>query len=210
MMSGRLSKLVSIAGPILGSVIETSPDLGQGRLGEELAALLTKVNGFYAFESALHVFPAGRAEHTMGLRRWNDDHLWRSGYEDLAEGYLFFAEDVFGCQFAIKNETVFSFDPETGESVAIAETLEGWAAALLEDYEVNTGYPLAHDWQLRNGVLLDGLRLVPKRPFVLGGEFSVENLYALDSVKGMRLRAELAVQLRDLPEGATVNFTVVE
>lgn len=146
----------------------------------------------------------------MGLRRWNDDHLWRSGYGDLAEGHLFFAEDIFGCQFAIKNETVFSFDPETGESVALAETLEGWAAALLEDYEVNTGYPLAHDWQLHNGPLSDGTRLVPKRPFVLGGEFSVENLYALDSVKGMRLRAELAVQLRDLPEGATVNFTVVE
>src|SRR5882762_1797572 len=186
MMDSSLNKLVSIAGPILGSAIETSPELGQGRLGAELAALLTVANGFYTFESALHVFPTGPTGHTMDLAHWNDARLWRSGYEDMTEGYLFFAEDIFGCQFALKNETVFSFDPETGASLAIAETLEDWAAAVLGDYEVNTGYPLAHDWQLRNGALPDGTRLVPKRPFVLGGEFSVENLYAFDSVRGMR------------------------
>jgi len=146
----------------------------------------------------------------MDLGRWNEDHLWRSGYQDMADGYLFFAEDVFGGQFAIKDGTVFSFDPETGEVDVMAQTMESWAAVLLDDYEVNTGYPLAHEWQVHNGALPDGIRLIPKRPFVLGGDFLVENLYPLGSVQGMRLRAELAHQLRDLPDGATVNFTVVE
>jgi len=94
--------------------------------------------------------------------------------------------------------------------VAMAESLESWAAEILGDYKFRTGYPLAHDWQLRNGVIADGTRLVPKRPFVLGGDFSVDNLYVLDSVRGMRLRADLAAQLRDLPDGATVNYRVVD
>lgn len=209
-MQERLSKLISIAGWPISPAVEIKVEL-DGRLGDELAAFLASKKGFYAFESALHVFPAGTTpEGELDLRQWNDDLLWRSGYADLTAGFLFFAEDVFGCQFAIKHEMVYSFDVETGEAVAMADSLEGWATEILENYEFRTGYPLARQWQKRNGAIAGGTRLVPKRPFALGGEFSADNLYALDSVQGMRLRAELALQLRDLPDGATVNYRVVD
>ena len=210
-MQERLSKLISIAGRPVSPAVEVNVGPVEGRLGEELAALLASKNGFYAFESALHVRHAGVTPGgEPDLHQWNDDLLWRSGYADLATGFLFFAEDTFGCQFAIKNDVVYSFDVETGEAVAMADNLEGWAAEVLENYEFRTGYPLAHQWQMRNGAMTIGTRLVPKRPFVLGGEFSADNLYALDSVQGMRLRADLALQLKDLPDGATVNYRVVD
>jgi hypothetical protein len=79
---------------------------------------------------------------------------------------------------------------------------------ILDDYEVLTGYPLAAEWQALNGRLPARQRLVPKVPFVAGGEFEIGNLYALDSVEGMCLRASLAVQIRDLPDGAKFRFTV--
>lgn len=55
-----------------------------------------------------------------------------------------------------------------------------------------------------------GSRLLPKQLFVLGGSFDVDNLYALDAVKGMQLRAEIARQIRDLPDGTSVTLRLTD
>jgi hypothetical protein len=54
------------------------------------------------------------------------------------------------------------------------------------------------------------MRLVPRIPFVLRGKFSVQNLHALDSVVAMRMRGSVAVQVKDLPDGAKVRFKIVD
>ncbi len=185
--------------------------LGGGRLLSELTEMLRARNGFYAFESALHVFSSGDPDAgTESLEAWNEPAGWRSGYDGLADGFTFFAEDVFGSQFAIRDERVCMFDPETGSAEAMATSVEDWADQLLSDYEVLTGFPLAHRWQQAHGPIPVGKRLVPKIPFVLGGDFEISNVYLLDAHEGMRLRAELAVQLRDLPDGAQVQYRVVD
>lgn len=199
-----LEKLVSIgsgslaAGPLAG-------------VPEQLLPLLELSNGFYAFESALHVLPAGAPDGELpGLGEWNSATLWRDAYQELAEGMFFFAEDIFGGQFALRGNEVVSFEPETGEVEVLAGDIEQWAAAVLADYELLTGSGLAHEWQRGHGALAPGTRLLPKRPFVLGGEFTVDNLYQLPAVEGMRLRGQLALQIRDLPDGATIQFKIVE
>lgn len=209
-MGSRLDKLISLAGPALGVNGVSKPLTVEGRIGGELNTLLGRINGFYAFEASLHVFPVDSAGPSTDLEEWNAPQLWRDAYDGMTEGFFFFAEDIFGGQFAIKDEVIHSFDPETGESSPVAESLEGWAAEILSDYEFLTGYPVAHEWQALNGVIEDGSRLIPKCPFVLGGEFSTGNMHVLDSVKEMRLRGDLAVQLRDLPDGATVRFKIVD
>ncbi|MFH8988918.1 SMI1/KNR4 family protein [Streptomyces sp. NPDC017940] len=207
-METSISKLLAISGEPLASAGANKPDRASGRLGGELTELLQCANGFYAFESALHVYPACSGSGVLSQEDWNDAQLWRAGYGGMADGYLFFAEDAFGGQFGIKGETIFAFDPETGEVSPFAASLEEWASRLLADFEVETGFPLMHEWQSQKGQLQQGLRLLPKRPFVLGGDYSVDNLYALDAVKGMRLRADLAVQIRDLPDGAVIKYSV--
>ena len=73
-----------------------------------------------------------------------------------------------------------------------------------------TGYPLAHEWQAAQGRIPAGMRLLPKQPFVLEGDYTLANLYLTDAVEGMKLRGELALQLRDLPDGARVRFEIVD
>jgi hypothetical protein len=118
----------------------------------DLAELLKRSNGFFAFESALHVLPCGPvADGAMSLQLWNDPDLWRSGYDGMADGLFFFAEDIFGGQFAFGMDGVVSFDPETGDVGAVSGDLEGWADRILTDCQLLTGNPVAHTWQQLHG-----------------------------------------------------------
>ena len=89
----------------------------------------------------------------------------------------------------------------------MAYDFEGWAQMILNQYESETGYPLAHEWQILNGRLDFGKRLLPKKPFLIGGSFEIDNLFAMDAVSGMRLRGEIAQQIATLPDGTVVDIS---
>jgi hypothetical protein len=234
----HLQKLLSIAGsPICGPVANLPASLKEmaGRSADSLIDLLKEHNGFYAFESALHVLPSnclnsgitigddqplpsngtlllshdeqGRAIGCpMDLERWNMRQLWRKEFGIAAEGLLFFAEDTFGEQFALLDGRVLRFNPESAAKEEFALNLNEWAERILADYSYETGYQQVHDWQLQNGPLQTGNRLIPKIPFIMGGAFEVENLFALDAVKAMRYRADIWKQIRNLPDGTPVQL----
>lgn len=181
-----------------------------GHRSLELAGLLKKKNGFYAFESALHVFPADSEFQGTHLQRWNTSNLWRNCYGILAEGCLFFAEDIFGGQFCIYQDEIYLFDPETGLKKWLAQNLENWADVLLGDYEFLTGFPLAHEWQLKHGPIRPGYRLVPKKLFTFGGDFELENLALEESLVAMRRRGDIATQIERLPDGTAIELRTRE
>jgi len=181
---------------------------GLGGSYHELATALRAKNGFYAFESALHVFPWEGSGTISGIQEWNSDSGWRSEYGRLARGCLFFAEDAFGGQFCLKDGSAWQFDPETGDLSLLGKSLEEWAQAVLSDFEFLTGHPVASQWQVANGALPAGKRLAPRIPFVLGGDFSMSNLILMDSERGMRIRGGLATQINSLPDGAQIRFVI--
>jgi hypothetical protein len=203
----EISSRPLIDGPIADGLPLLEPF---GALGEELYELLSRRNGFYAFESALHVFPGGLADGVLDLAAWNAEPTWRSEFGELAKRHLFFAEDVFGFQFCMAHDQICSFDSETGQIAPMARSLEEWSAKVLADFRVLTGQPLAHEWQLAHGPLAWGQRLAPRTPFVLGGDFVLENLYAANQIELMRFRGYLALQIKDLPDGAKVKLTVTD
>jgi hypothetical protein len=98
-----IDELLSIASAALICAplrLPVAPGVGAVGLAA-LQRMLEKKNGFYAFESAPHVLPAGQAEGVMDLASWNAPELFRQHYGDLVNDYLFFAEDIFGVQFAL-------------------------------------------------------------------------------------------------------------
>jgi hypothetical protein len=182
---------------------------GEQRSASVLSVLEFK-NGFYAFEGALHVFSDLGTKDEYGIIEWNSDDLWRRAYAGMAEDCVFFAEDIFGVQFCVRDGGISSFEPETGRFEHMARTVEEWAEKILEDYELWTGHRVASEWQQLHGPLPMGLRLVPKTPFVLGGDYAIDNMHALEAAKAMRFRASIAVQIRDLPDGTPVELRVVD
>jgi hypothetical protein len=177
----------------------------------DLLELLTLKNGFYAFESALHVLPVARDDwfNEQDLQRWNDPKLWKYAYGEQSnlDGLILFAEDVIGVQFGFLCDRIVRFDPETGETEEMCSTLDEWAEMVLSDYETELGYPLAHEWQKKNGPLLSGNRLIPIVPLIAKeSSFDPGNFYQLEAVKGMLARADLAMQLKSVPEGQAVTI----
>ncbi len=205
-----VQKLLSLGSEALAQLPENMPPVFEGwKLGPELFAMLREKNGFYAFESALHVFPI-TLDPGSGLEGWNSESLWRQEYKDLARGLLFFGEDIFQNQFCLSKKGVARFWAESGTLEVLASSIEGWADLILSDYSVQTGWQLAHDWQAIHGPLPRGKRLMPKKPFFLGGQFSLDNLWVGNSLEGMRFKGDLATQTRDLPDGTKIRLKVTD
>lgn len=212
-MTAAVKKICALGSTSIRSVLVAADRLVDAFGGSNAGLLLSILqlkNGFFAFEKALHVFSDLGAAGDHGLIEWNADNLWRKEYDGMADGCLFFAEDILGTQFCIHGHKIFTFEPETGRLEYMATTVEEWAETVLTDCGLWTGYRLAREWQKLHGALSIGSRLVPKVPFVLGGEYVVDNLYAAESVKSMRFRASLAVQVRDLPDGSSVRIRLID
>jgi hypothetical protein len=207
-MISCMGKLVEVAGVPLCSGIPSGHEGHQGDRFAELLRLCTRRNGFFAFESALHVFPVASACTEMTFQSWNAPGTWKYVYDELVDDIMFFAEDVFGDQFGISHEGLVLFRSETGEIEPVAASLEEWACQMLVDFENLTGWRIAHEWQLAHGPIAKGMRLTGKTPFVLGGSYELANLYAADSVSVMRLRGDIYRQIRHLHDGAQVKLRV--
>jgi hypothetical protein len=48
-----------------------------------------------------------------------------------------------------------------------------------------------------------------KKPFVLGGDYSIANLASVESLEVMRTLGNLAYQIHDFPDGARVELKVL-
>lgn len=212
MNENSMSKILAISTQALGPDLATEkrPATWDSRLKKELFELLSKRNGFFSFDSALLIRPLGANSIVLGVEKWNERSLWLDTYKLELPELFFFAEDLFGGQFAIMGEVIVTFDPETGELDEIADSFDGWATRLIEDYDFLTGHSLALEWKRRNGEVPHGVRLIPKQLFVLGGEFECDNLMLVGDVRGMRSRGFFATALVDVPDGEQVFFELVD
>jgi hypothetical protein len=177
-------------------------------LGEASASclwpLLSRRNGFFSFKSALQVF--GFGEWPFNIASWNSGDGWRKHYGALTDNLLFFAQDVFAGQYAIRDGVICKFDPELGEVSEFAESIEQWCEQILDDYDYESGYTYANDWQVVHGPLAPGERLFPKLAFVLGGDYEVENFWSSTVEKAAPLRGFLAQRLVGTADGTHIRL----
>jgi hypothetical protein len=177
-----------------------------GHLKEEFENILDIKNGFIAFESALHFFHSGDGQDYIDINTWNEPSLWIDQYSKKAQRYVFFAQDLFGSQFIVYDNAIHIFEPETENIEYMADNFESWSEKILADYEFLTGHPLANEWQIQNGPIKRNMRLIPKIPFVCNGAYEIDNLFESEAVKSMRFRANFSKQIKDLPDGAKIEF----
>ncbi|MDP3232520.1 MAG: hypothetical protein Q8N26_07070 [Myxococcales bacterium] len=124
----------------------------------------------------------------------------------VREGGFCFAFDVFGAPFVLaRNGQVDRVDPETREITPCSANLEDWANRVSASPNHELGAGLASEWQLCHRELLAFERLVPKRPFVMGGDFVVGNLVPCELQRALSLYSTLSAQLVGISNGVTVT-----
>lgn len=200
MLTTALRKLVDLA-----SVAETGCSVTESLGDRQLRELLSARNGFAAFYSSLHVRRSGGSGDALDVLAWSRLPVWALVYPSAA-GLLLFAEDVFGNQFGVAGDgSVSLLEVETGDVEAFAGSLEEWAGTVLLDHRNVTGWPLAEEWQRANRPLRVGERLVPRQPFVLGGDYELSNLRALPEREMVDRYSRLASAIASAPDGERVS-----
>lgn len=119
-MPEMIHKLCSLGSPPIVATLELPAAEKEltlsGSHKSELLDMLKIKNGFYAFESALHVFPFVMENwfENQDLVRWNLPSTWKQLYGEETVSLFAFAEDIFGYQFGSYKGRIVRFDPETG------------------------------------------------------------------------------------------------
>ncbi|TQV63566.1 MAG: DUF1851 domain-containing protein [Sulfurovum sp.] len=129
-------------------------------------------------------------------------------FYNIDDKILFFAQDIFGNQFCIFNSNIYLFDIETGDTELIASDFEELAKKILDNYDYLTGYSLAYEWQTKYGKLAENERLMPKIPFVLGGEYKIENLTKVNIIEYLNFRSDFAKQIKNISDGEQIKFEI--
>lgn len=201
-----LQRLLSVASDAL-SPIPCDHKIAVG-IPSALRQLLGVRNGFSAFQNALVVFPCNRVMDMPSIHEWNNILGWRRWYAGLIDNdAMFFAQDLFGTQFAITQAEVVRMNPETGDAHLYSRSLEGWAQRLLDNVEEDTALPLANEWAESEGTLSRSERLLPKVPFVLGGEYEITNLTPVHCEQAMEYWGLMYQTIRDIPDGQSVTLS---
>jgi hypothetical protein len=208
MTNSKLAELLDRGRGPLGPKIELDFGLPDGPL-HELATLLSTKNGFFLFNGGVNVFRAGEQGMGPELLHWNMAGTWKDTYCGLADDFFCFGQDIFGVQFAIRdNAEVVTFDPESAEVKPLGDSLEAWAAWLLANPDVRGAAGFARAYQNERGALEVGQRLVPLQFFVVGGGYDFDNFVVKDAVTAMRIRGPFAQQVHRLADGATIRIVV--
>lgn len=205
-MTAALERLLGVSRGPTGQARPVEFNTARGPLAE-LAELLSLRNGFYACNAGAQIFRAGDPGTGPELEHWNRADTWKQTYGSLAEGLFCFGQDLFGVQFAIADQhRVVTFDPETGARTDLGDSLEDWAAWLLEDPDTHGCRSFATAWQDAQGPLEHHQRLIPWQFFVLGGTYDEANLTVKDSATAMRIRGPIAQTVGVLSEGAELHL----
>jgi len=167
--------------------------------------LIENHNGLYAFDRALHIFGFSEMLGFHDIKTRNLPMEWRLLYGNAVDGLIFFAEEVFGNLFAYDNSgNIVLLNVESAEIELVLEDFDEWMEYITEDIDYTTGKVLAQEWAASNGQIPFGSHLCPKKPFIIGGEYEIDNLYVLSWEKSLLFKADIARQIRDLPDGTDV------
>lgn len=166
-------------------------------------------NGGFFFGQSLHIYGFCEFPHYHNINFVNSTMTKEFG--PMVDKLFSFGQDVFGNQycFELESKRVIFFNIESGERKHLAPNFATWVEVLLGDCEYLTGYPISETW--KSGHLLPySHRLAPKLPFIVGGDYSVDNLYACESPIYLQIGAAIARQVYNLPDGSNVKISITK
>jgi hypothetical protein len=164
-------------------------------------------NAGFFYGHALQIYSYSSLHAYQDIEAINSLLTEELGY--IFEGLIAFAEDLFGTQFCfdLKTGGIIFFETETGKRTPIASNFEKWLDLINEKSSYFTGVNILKQWQSEHDLAFDQ-RLCPKKPFIMGGDFRIENLYAGTFPVFLKAYANIARQVFNLPDGTAVKLVI--
>jgi hypothetical protein len=123
---------------------------------------------------------------------------------------FFFAEDVFGNQFAFDDGSVVYFDVENGRATPFAKSFSEWLSIILEDPVDTLQLPLYKSWRDKGEQLEPFEHLCPVYPFIVKADPPLKELYRVKSIEDMAYKGTFAYQIKNVPDGVPIKIRVTE
>jgi hypothetical protein len=208
-------KLIEYSNEIFESSIkkeasEIKPSYSDFPAADYVYEEVIKMGGIHAFSKSLRIFGFTSDKHAKNIIWWNKDSTWKYEYKKFFRNAWAFAEDIFGNQFLFDQSGVAWLNSESGETQHLCKTFSEWIEMLFANINFYTGMSIKQDWEKANPdqELTGQYLLCPTIPFILGGEYKIDNLFRIEGQKCMLLKAKIAQQIRNLPDGTkiTINF----
>lgn len=168
--------------------------------------LATNNCGFF-FDQSLQIYSYSSINEFNDID--NVNILFQGEYKHIFEGLITFGQDLFGNQFCfnVENDEVIFFNSETGEREILAPCFENWIDIISNQSEYYTGINTLKMWLINNQLSYDQ-RLYPIIPFIMGGEFTINNLFAIKFPEFIISYCNIARQVYDLPDGTPVKLNI--
>jgi hypothetical protein len=162
-------------------------------------------DGYY-FNQSLHIY--GNSESMIYHDYIYRTNLIKTSYHWINEidKIKCFGEDLFGNQYIFYSLGVGMLTIENGNIEFISNDFNEWLLKIEEDLDYYTGESLKIIWSSSNEKLEYYERLTPKKPFVLGGKYEIENLYSLDFSSIIGFNSYIAKQIYDMPDGSKISL----
>jgi hypothetical protein len=179
------------------------------RVPAELRELLERTNGYVAYDGGLHVRGACHTPAWHALRTaWDGPLAFHTLYPSIRPDDCPFAEDALGDQYLMRDGAIVHLDGETGDVSLFASDLYAFDAAVRDDPVSCLGLAPLEQFRTDGGALAAGQLLSVYPPFCMATESGGVSLRAIDALDRRRSLAALALQIRQLPDGATVDLVV--
>lgn len=164
-------------------------------------------NGGFFFDHSLHFYRLNNEEGFKSILSVNEELVREFGF--LFDGLYSFAQDIFANQFAfnIDNGEVSFFNIETGQREVLAKGFKSWLDFMMSDIEYYTGMTYEREWKERHQIA-DNQRLQPKIPFVIGGNYKIDNFYVNDYPAYLSYNADIAKQIFTIKDGEKVKLNI--
>lgn len=169
-----------------------------------LVCLLSDVNGFILHEGALHVRGASLHPEWHSLRAvWRGPRALHTLYKGVRTTDIPFAQDQVGDQFLLRDGRVLRLFAETGEVEDLADGIEDFFRRLTSDIEGFLNVGLSR--RMRPGQLL-----LAYPPFCFRESGAGASLGPVPAAEVILFHADLARQIRDVPDGGQVDFKLTD
>jgi len=171
-------------------------------LPSELTLILRDVNGFILHEGPVHFRGACLKPDWHSLRAaWRGTNAFHVLYEEVRPSDIPFAQDQLGDQFLLRDGAVLKLRAETGEVEPLAESLEDFLSKISSDIEGFLNVGLQH-------MIEPGQILQAYPPFCAQESAEGVSLRPLPAAETILFHADLAKQIREVPDGGTIEFKV--